>query len=247
VRIRFVTLAGSDALYCQALLEPKAEITSLRAAVRCYPSAYVSDADRHVLTPTRDLAQGERAELDVANEWWTLYYDSVYDAGHIGPARRGIGPCATLWVPDQAEKVGFTVASYGIETALDLKHTLRDFRFVFLDYAGTKNAAATADLRQRADGLRRELTTFPFTDPSIANGPLAQKQAEVTRELASVPEEKEAAARYGRWGDELSAQLKLVQSGATGTIMAEANAARIIGEWERGLPALKLQALLNEI
>jgi hypothetical protein len=45
----------------------------------------------------------------------------------------------------------------------------------------------------------------------------------------------------------LAAQLKLVQSGSTGAILAEANAARIIGEWERGLPELKLKALLNEI
>jgi len=29
--------------------------------------------------------------------------------------------------------------------------------------------------------------------------------------------------------------------------MAEANAARTIAQWERGLPALKLKALLNEI
>jgi len=40
----------------------------------------------------------------------------------------------------------------------------------------------------------------------------------------------------------LAAQLKLVQAGSAGAIMAEANAARTIGQWERGLPALKLKA-----
>ncbi|MCY2988111.1 MAG: hypothetical protein NTY19_09650 [Planctomycetota bacterium] len=40
--------------------------------------------------------------------------------------------------------------------------------------------------------------------------------------------------------------MKLVQAGSAGAIMAEANAARTIGQWERGLPALKLKALLNE-
>ena len=247
VRVRFVAEAGGDCLYAQALLEPKVEIKSVRVAVRCYPSAFVSDADRHVLTPARDFEQGERAELDVANEWWTFYCDSIYDAGYIGPTRRGVGPCAMLWVPGQTEKARFTVGGYGIETVLDLKPTLRDFRFVFVDYAGTKNEAAKADLRGRAQTLLEELTTFAFTDPSLAHWPLPQKQAEIRQVLASVPEDKEAAAQYERWGRELAAQWKLVHSGSAGAIMAEADAARTIAEWERGLRALKLKALLNEI
>jgi len=247
VRVRFVAKAGGDCVYAQALLEPKQEITSVRVATRCYPSAYVSDADRHVQTSRRDFAQGERAVLDVANECWTLYYDSIYDAGYVGPTRHGVGPCAMLWVPGQTEKAGFTVASYGIETVFDLKPTLRDFRFVFFDYASSKNEAAKADLSGRAQTVLQELTTFAFTDPSLANWPLPQKQAEVQRALASVPEEKETAAQYERWGRELAAQLKLVRSRSAGAIMAEANAAKIIGQWERGLPALKLMALLNEI
>jgi hypothetical protein len=152
-----------------------------------------------------------------------------------------------LWLPEQTEKVGFTVGSYGIETMLDLSPTRRDFRFVFFDYAGQKNEAARADLQGRAQALRQELTTFAFTDPSLAHWPLAQRQVEIQRLLAAVPEEQEAASRYERWGQELAAQLERVQSGATGAILAEANAARIIGEWERGLPELKLKALLNEI
>jgi hypothetical protein len=247
VRVRFVALSGGDCLYAQVLLEPKVETKSVRVAVRCYPSAFVSDADRHVLTPMRDLAQGERAELDVANEWWTLYYDRIHDAGYISPTHSGVGPCAMLWLPSQTEKAGFTVGSYGIETVLTLKPDLRDFRFVFFDYAGKKNEAANADLRGRAKTLLQKLASFAFTDPSLANWPLPQKQAEIQRALASLPGDKEAAAQYERWAQELAAQLKLVHSGSAGAIMAEANAARTIGQWERGLPELKLKALLNEI
>ena len=247
VRVRFVALSGGDCLYAQVLLEPKVEIKSVRLSVRCYPSGFVSDAERHVLTPTRDLAQDERAELDVANEWWTLYYDRIYDAGYISPTHRGVGPCAMLWLPGQTDKAGFTVGSYGIETALTLKPVLRDFRFVFFDYAGKKNEAAKADLRGRAQKQLEELATLPFTDPSLATWPLAQKQAEIRQALASLPEDQETAAQYDRWAQDLAAQLKLMKSGSAGAIMAEANAARTIGEWERGLPALKLKALLNEI
>jgi len=152
-----------------------------------------------------------------------------------------------LWVPNQTEKAGFTVAGYGIETVLTLKPDLRDFRFVFFDYAGKKNAAAKADLQGRAQSLLQGLATFAFTDPSLANWPLPQKQAEIQRALALLPKDKESPAQYDRWAQELAAQLKLIHSGSTGAIMAEANAARTVGQWERGLPELKLKALLNEI
>ena len=247
VRVRFVALAGGDCLYAQVLLEPKVEIAAVRVAVRCYPSAFVSDADRHVLTPTRDLAQGQRAELDIAQEWWTLYYDSIYDAGHISPTHRGVGPCAVLWPPGQTEKAGFTAGSYGTDTVFTLKPAMRDFRFVFFDCAGKTNAAAKSDLGARGKSLLDELTAFAFTDPSLADWPLPEKQAEIRRALASLPEDKEAAAQYDRWTHELAEQLKLVRSGSSGAIMAEANAARTIGQWDIGLPALKLKALLNEI
>jgi len=247
VRVRFVAKAGGDCLYTQVLLEPKVEIKSVRLITRCYPSAFVSNADRHVLTPARDLAQGERAELDVVGEWWTLYYDSVFDAGYVAPARSGVGPCAMLWVPDQTKKAGFRVGGYGTDTTFDLKPELRDFRFVFFDYAGKKNEVAKADLRARARALLDELKAFPFTDPSLANWPLAQKQAEIRQVLASVPKQKEMLAQYECWGRQLTAQLELVRSGAAGAIMAEANVAKTIARWERGLPELKLKALLNEI
>jgi len=247
VRVRFVAQAGGDCLYAQVLLEPKVEITAVRVAVRCYPSAFVSDADRHVLTPTRDLAQGQRAELDIAQEWWTLYYDRIYDAGHISPTHRGVGPCAVLWPPGQTEKAGLTVGSYGTDTLFTLKPALRDFRFVFFDDAGKTNAAAKAGLRERGKSLLDELTAFAFTDPRLADWPLPQKQAEIRRALASLPEDKEAGAQYDRWARELAEQLTLVRSGSSGAIMAEADATKTIGQWDRGLPALKLKALLNDI
>ncbi len=247
VRVRFVAQAGGDCLYAQVLLEPKAEVKSVRVATRCYPSAFVSDAARHVLTPARDLVQGARAQLDVENEWWTLYYDSIYDAGHISPTHRGVGPCAMLWLPNQTEKAGFTVGGYGIETIFTLKPGLRDLRFLFLDYAGSKNASAKANLGGRAQALRQELAAFPFTDPLLANWPLSQKQAEIQHALATLPTDKEAAAKYDRWARELAAQLKLVHSRSAGAIMAEANAAKTISQWDRELPALRLKMLLNEI
>ncbi len=247
VRIRFVALAGGDALYCQVLLEPKSEIKDLQVRLRCYPSAFVSNAERHVLTPTRDLAQGKQANLDPAEEGWLLYYDRIFDAGYVGKSRTGLGPCSVLWPAGQPDKVAFTVAAYGITTVMTFKSGRRDLRFVFFDYKGTKNKTAIADLRRRAAALQRQLSTFSFVDKGIADWPLARKRQEIAQILATMPDEKEAAARYRTWAAELAGQLDLVRTGGPGAIMAEATAAKLIREWERGIPKLKLKALLEGI
>jgi len=160
--------------------------------------------------------------------------DSGVQTGIIGPG----APAHTVGLARHHQTIVMDTQS---------KPVLHDFRFVFFDYAGRKNEAAKADLRGRAPALVRELATFAFTDPSVARWPLPQKQAEIRQVLESVPADKEAPARYERWGRELAAQLKLLHSGSAGAIMAEANAARTIGQWERGLPELKLKALLDEI
>jgi len=247
IRIRFVALDGGDCLYAQVLLEPKQEITSVSVLTRCYPSAYVSNSERHVLTPARDLLQGERADLDLPNEWWTLYYDRVYDAGFSGPNYRGVGSCAMLWLPEQTQSAGFTVGSYGTQSAFTLEPALREFRFVFLDYAGTPNADAQADLQARGAALLEELSGFTFTDPTLTLWPLAEKRAEVERVLASMAADQDAAAQYERWAEELEAQFGLLRAEPAGSIEAEAEATRIINEWEQGLPVLRLNALLNQI
>jgi hypothetical protein len=246
VRVRFLTLAGDDALFCQLLLEPKTEVSSLVVALRCYPSAYISHAGRHILTPVRDLKSGEHGQLDPASEWWTLYYDAVYDAGYAGPARTGVGPCAALWQPGQVTAADVVVGNYGNDTRLTLNPDVRDARFVFFDFAGTKNADAMQELRERAPALRAQAATLSFTDPSLLDWPLADKQAEADRLVENAGDDGEAA-RYREWGDTLTKQLALVRAGGQGAILAEAIAVTIIEEWEKSLPELKLKALLKRI
>lgn len=247
VRIRFLGLAGDDALYGQVLLEAKKEIASMQVRLRCYPSAFVSKAERHVLTPVRDVGPDDRAELDTAKEFWLLYYDRIFDAGHIGGSRTGVGPCAVLWLGGQTRKVVVPVDRYGITTTMDFKPELRDFRFVFFDYKGTKNEAAIADLRSRAESLQQKLAAMEFVDTSVATWPLARKQAEITALLASMPTAVEEAKRYRDWAVQLTGMLARLQSGGPGAIQAESAAIGIIQQWEKGIPALKLRALLEKI
>jgi len=88
--------------------------------------------------------------------------------------------------PGQTEKASLTVGGYGIETVLALKPVRRDFRFVFFDYAGQKNAAAKAS----CGAARRCCRSCDLCvhRPSLANWPLPQKQAEIQRALAALPE-----------------------------------------------------------
>jgi hypothetical protein len=247
VRVRFVGLSDADVLRCQALLEPKLPITSLRVNLRCYPSAFVSNAERHVLTPVRDLKQGERTELDPAREFWLLYYDPKIDAGQVLGNRTGVGPCAVLWPVGAARRVRFAVASYGITTTMDFDPARRDLRFVFMDCKGTKNREAITDWRARAAGLARELAEFRFADESIGTWPLEEKKKEVAEMLATMPRAGEVAKRYQEWARELKPLLERLRAGGPGTIEAEANAAELIRKWEEGIPQLKLNALLNGI
>jgi len=92
------------------LLEPKEQITSVRVLVRCYPSAFVTTGERHVLTSARDLKTGRTGGPGRRERMWTLYYDRVYDEGYTALGQTGVGPCATLWAPSQTEKAVCPVA-----------------------------------------------------------------------------------------------------------------------------------------
>lgn len=234
VRIRFVGLAGGDCLYTQILLEPKVEIKQLSLALRCYPGGFVNGPSRHALTPTRDLPVG-RATLDLEQEWWLNFYDETRD-----------GPCSVLWVPSQAEQVSANVGTYGSETAFTLKPMLRDFRFVFFDHTGLKNADVQADLKARAAGLLQELATFQFADSALLSWSLPQKQAETGKLLAQFPDDKALVAQYDQWSRQLETQLKQVREGAAeNRIVAEAEALKTIMAWDQSLPDLRLKALLR--
>lgn len=249
VRLRFVALAGDDCLHAQLLLEPKVELTQASVTLRCYPSGFVSrsaGAERHALTAARDVKVGERLIPDPATEYWINYYDAVYDTGVVTPSATGRGSCSVLWIPSRLRDASLTMGDYGSESVLQLDPSLRDFRFVFFDHTGVSNADAQAGMRSRAPELLEQLTGFAFTDSSVLDWPPAEKLAEARTLLEDLPEDKAAAERYDKWSRELEEHLALLKTaGQSGAIVAEAKALDIITEWDKSLPDLRLQALLN--
>lgn len=243
VRVRMVGLAGSDCLHAQVLVEPRVEINEVGLHLRCYPSGFITGPTRRVLTASRTLATGARVALDREDEWWLNCYDTTRGMGAAGD-----GPCSVLWAPLQTQEAVVSVGSYSVDANLRLEPALRDFRFVFFDHTGRSNADVQADLRERAPGLVQELIEFEFADAAVLDWPLAEKQ-ETTRELlAALPEDEERTARYEQWSRELEEQLKQVRGdGNGGAILAEAGALKIIMDWERSLPDLRLEALLHSL
>lgn len=241
VRLRFVGLVGSDGLYTQVLVEPKVELKQISVALRCYPAGFINGPSRQVLTPTRDLLSGTRSSLNLEQEWWLSYFDITRGLGD--PVN---GPCAVMWVPSQMQEAVVNVGGYSVDTVLQLKPNLRDFRFIFFDHTGRTNTEVQAELRERAPQLLQELATLDFADASVLNWSLAEKLAETRKLLAGLPEGSKQLPRYEQWGRELEEQIKQVKgSGQTGAILAEAKALKTIMNWDQSLPELRLQALLN--
>lgn len=241
VRLRFVGLAGSDGLYTQVLLEPKVELKQITLALRCYPAGFINGASRQALTPTRDLLHSARESLNLEQEWWLNYFDTTRGLGD--PAD---GSCSVLWAPSQMQEAIVNVGGYSIDTALQLKPSLHDFRFIFFDHTGRKNTEVQAELKERAPQLLHELATLNFVDSSVLNWSLADTLAETRKLLAVLPEGSKQLPRYEQWGRDLEEQIKQVQSGSqAGAIMAEAKALKTIVDWEQSLPELRLKALLS--
>lgn len=246
VRVRFVARGGSDVLLCQATLEPKTEIKSLAVMVRCYPAGFISQGGaRRALSAVREVAQGEQADLNPASESWLLYYDALADLHQVVNRQKGIGPCAGAWLPEQITAAQVSVGGYAVETRFTFKPDSRDLRFAFLDLAGAFNAAAQERLQAEGAALVTELRAFDFVDPALRGWSLAAKQAEVKDALAHLPENHERRREYDQLVADLKPLLEAITAG--GNIMAEARAADYIQQWERGLPELKLEALLRAI
>ncbi|MDZ4198863.1 MAG: hypothetical protein U1E27_06210 [Kiritimatiellia bacterium] len=246
VRIRFVASAGGDVLFAQIGLEPKVDISSLMLNLRNYPSGFVSTAERHIRTPVRDLIQGQSADLDVVEENRIFYYDAILDQGVAHGGQTGVGPCAVLWEPRGIRSAHVSVGSYAVQTRIRLDPGAREFRLVFMDYAGRGNADAGRDLDARAAALRQELATMDFRDPRILRSLPESTWAAGKAQRAGLPEEQAKDWPLEAWAREWAVLQSRMKQGQGG-IQAERQALERVEVWTRALIDLHLQALLHGI
>ncbi len=247
VRVRFVGRRDDNLLLCQVKLEPKEEITQMRLALRNYPSAFSSSADRRIETALEEIPQGENRDIDPAAQWWALYYDTILDLGGTDGVRTGMGPCAALWVPGQTASGRLNAGGYSCDTNFELKPGLTDYRFIFFDFRGIANADAQAEIHERAETLLQELVSYDFTNRDVVQWPLEQRWNTVTKLCDGLEDGEEMRAKFEDWYNYLEPLLRTMQAGESGAIISEAAVSRIIHEWESSEPELKLKALFEEI
>jgi len=244
VRVRFAGLPADDKLFCEIALEPKGAIRDLRIGLRCYPSFFTAwhkrDGDRKIHTPAADLTQGQRLELPGKQNWYAVYYDTVFDVAR----GEGIGPCAMLFSPEAVEKVKFGVGSYGVDTELVCRPDAPRVRLVLWEFPKVSNRDALSAFRRQASKWAEELRALDFTPSAVRS--FDPKAA--LAELASLTRSPEVRQQLGAKADSFRKRLRSVQPAGRGglNILQEAALVALLPAYREFLWELKLAALLAD-
>ncbi len=246
VRTRFVALPGYDCLFCEVAIEPVQEITSVGLELHCYPSFFTSwhhrEGTRRIQTPSRLIAQGETVTAPLAENWWAVYYDEIFDVAR----GEGVGPCSMLIVPPDDAQIRFVVGGYAVATTITLPPDTRRVRLAFWDHKGIPNAAALAHVREQADRVRTLLETADFTPVAVTEFDADEARAAVQRALASDAAREALAERIEQMQTWLENNAPVGGGGALG-VAAEEELLRSIDAYNSFKWEVKLIELLEQL
>ncbi|MGD9495544.1 MAG: hypothetical protein AB7Y46_04440 [Armatimonadota bacterium] len=185
VRARFVGLPAHDCLLCEVAIEPVQAITSVGIELRCYPSFFTSwhkrDGARRIRTPSQLVEQGPTVRGPLADNWWAVYYDEVFDVAK----GEGEGPCSMLVLPTEGAEVLFAPGDYAVTTTLSFPPDTRRVRMAFWDHKGMTNAAAVEHVAGQAEAVRALLQSSDFTPAAVAGFDAEAAREQVLAALAS--------------------------------------------------------------
>ncbi|NSW56109.1 MAG: hypothetical protein HPY44_08850 [Armatimonadetes bacterium] len=187
VRVRFLGEPDADHLKCEIAIDPLTQITSVSVETRCYPSFFTAhhkrEGARRIQTPTLLVRENEPRSGPAAENWWSVYYDEVFDVAK----GEGAGPCAMMFLPEQALEAHFAPGGYGVATRITYPPETRSIRLAFWEFPNFPNAQALNDFRAKSDAARDALASADFTPAPLRNLDLPGMRAEVERAVA-VPE-----------------------------------------------------------
>jgi len=250
VRVRFLARAGDTKLFTEIAWEPKVALQSVRLRLTCYPSFFTAwhrrEGNRTVQTPAHTFHQGETADLDPQQDWWLVYYDTVFD-----PARgEGRGPCALLFRPEEIAGGQVKVGSYPVHTTLTVRPEVRWVHLLFWDFTGRDNETALAQMRRYAEENRRQLAACDFLNRRVREFDLSAARAEVEELLSAAAGTEKFAEQLGglhrRLGELLSALRPPSPEKGPSPIRAEEEFLRRLAEREELLWELKFHVLLHD-
>ncbi|MBD3293567.1 MAG: hypothetical protein GF393_11640 [Armatimonadia bacterium] len=248
VRARFFGLPGEDWLGCEVELEPTDEITSIGVKLRCYPSYFTShfkrEGARRIQTPSTLVVQDTEAEGPLADHWWAVYYDEIFDVAK----GEGAGPCAMLAVPVEGTTVHFDPGDYAVGTSMSFPPQTRTLRFAFWDLKDRTNDDALADIRAQADRVRGLLETIDPTPKAVTEFDVAAVRESLEAALASEETQEALGDRIDevqRWLNETAPELERTDR-APG-VAAQEDLLKSIDEYNSFKWEVKLLKLIHEL
>jgi len=174
VFVRFMLREGDDKLLMEVELKPKTELKQIQLNLLCYPCFFYGDKDRWISTAVRDVQHENEVRLDPAKEYWVLYYDKLSGDKRT---KRSVGPCAMMYLPEEAKSVRVTVGAYPIYTYIEYPPETRKFHLALWDFAKWKSneenlkylkkngAAFLKDVRERCGDWLGESRRVVLPEP----------------------------------------------------------------------------------
>ncbi|MBU0608432.1 MAG: hypothetical protein KKI08_11140 [Armatimonadetes bacterium] len=188
VLISSLLYANDDRLFVVISLSPKAEITSLDLSLLSYPSYFTywnkRDGDRKGLTAiqTYPQADGKKQLLNPAAQWWTAFYDTIFD-----PAKgEGDGGCAVAFVPEQVSAAEIVVGSYACTMDLKVKPDTRQIRLCFWDFNKHPNQEALTKLSATLPETLERLRSLSPLPLAITEWDVAAQAVSAHAQLANI-------------------------------------------------------------
>ncbi|MDP7250478.1 MAG: hypothetical protein QGF00_12810 [Planctomycetota bacterium] len=243
VRIRFAGQAGDNKLLAEIAIEPKAAIERFEIYLRCYPSFFTAwhkrKGDRKVTTPSTTLNQGQVIGLDVKDNSYAVYYDTIFDVAK----GEGLGPCAAMFSPDTVAKAEFKVGSYAVNTNLVCDPGSRSVRLAFWEFPKVSNSDVLVSFRKDAAKWAEELKAYDFTPAEVKSFDTKAELAELARLSRPSEVRKNLGSKIDRFRKQIE---KLGSRDEKMGILQQAQLLNVISDYREFLWELKLAALVAE-
>lgn len=237
-----------ERLFVTIGLQPHGDITSLDLSLICYPSYFTywnkRDGDRKAMTATETYPQadGKTISLSPATQWWTAFYDTIFD-----PAKgEGDGGCALAFVPEQIAAAEMVVGSYACTLDLKVKPGTRLVRLCFWDFNKRPNAEALAKLTAALPQTLEQLRGLDPLPLSLAEFDVATKAAAAKTTLGALAGREELEQKLTDQAAELTRlRQQLVDGKAADPAAAEKALQEQMAAFEQLLWDVKFFALIN--
>ncbi len=181
-RVRFLLEAESDKLLMEVRWEGRPELKALAIEFVCYPQGYRPNPasvakqevlNRRMITAVRDIRQVNDVALDLPEEWWQIYQDTLLERA---PFYNPSGPCALAILPDDVElaiepedQTMVKITDYPVMVKVNLAVTSGRARFALWDFTGKTTTDAEAIVTQQAPALLEHLRHASWLPTAITS------------------------------------------------------------------------------